>query len=124
MPAQRAQAVADVAREVLDADGAELVPRPFAHLFDAAESDQRLPPRFVRRHAGAPVLLDLLLDMEADLVIEPVLEFLPADSPGLRRDAATYARAHPSDPLKNSNPQLPIPNSQENVGSWRLEVGS
>ena len=75
MAAQRAQAVADVAREILDGGGTELVPRPLSHLFHAAESDQRLPPRFVRRHAGAPVLLGLLLDMEADLVIEPILEF-------------------------------------------------
>ena len=70
---------ADVALEVLDAGGEELVPRPLAHLFHATESDQRLPPRFVRRHAGAPVLLGLLLDMEADLVIEPVLEFPPVE---------------------------------------------
>ena len=79
MAAQRAQAVADVAREMLDGGGAELVARLLAHLFHAAESDQRLPPRFVRCHAGAPVLLDLLLDMEADLVVEPVLELPPAD---------------------------------------------
>ena len=94
MAAQRAQAVADVAREILDWGGTELVPRPLAHLFHAAESDQRLSPRFVRCHAGAAVLLDLLLDMEADLVVEPVLEF-PA---GGRANgaAATRQRAHPS----------------------------
>ena len=78
MAAQRAQAVADVAREILDGGGTELVPRLLSHLFHAAESDQRLPPRFVRCHPGAPVLLGLLLDMEPDLVIEPVLEFPPA----------------------------------------------
>ena len=75
MAAQRAQPVADIAREVLDAGGAELVPRPLARLFHATESDQRLAPRFGRRQAGAPVLLRLLLDMEADLVVESVLEF-------------------------------------------------
>src|SRR5688572_1855091 len=79
MPAERAQAVADIARKVLEAGGTELVTRPLAHLFHATESDQRLPPRFVRRHAGAPVLFDLLLDVKADLIVEPVLEFLSAD---------------------------------------------
>jgi hypothetical protein len=66
--------VTDVAREVLDEGGAELVPRTLSHVFHAAESDQGLAPRFVRCHAHAPVLLHLL-DMEADLVVEPVLEF-------------------------------------------------
>jgi hypothetical protein len=79
MTAQRAQAVADVAREMLDGAGAELVPRSLAHLLYPAEPDHRLPPRFVRRHAGAAVLLGLLLDVEADLVVEPVLDPAPED---------------------------------------------
>src|SRR5688572_11008485 len=78
MAAQRAQAVADVARESLDSGGSELVPRPLSHVFHAAESDKRLPPRFGRSHPGATVLLGLLLDMEPDLVREPVFELLPA----------------------------------------------
>src|SRR5262245_29184921 len=63
---------------MLDEAGTELVPCPLSHLFYTAESDQRLPPRFVQWHAGAPVLLDLLIDMKADLVIEPILKFPPA----------------------------------------------
>ena len=79
MTAQRAQAVADVAREMLDGGSAELVPRLLSHLFHAAESNQRLPPGFVWWHPRAPVLLGLLLDVEGDLVVEPVLELAPED---------------------------------------------
>ena len=79
MPAQRAQSLADIAREMVDACASELVPRSLSCLFDAAKPDQRLPPRFARRHAGAPVLLDLLLDMKTDLVVESVVEVPSAE---------------------------------------------
>ena len=96
MTAQRAQAVADVAREILDGGGTELVARPLTHLFHATESDQCLPLRFVLRHAGAQVLLGLLLDMEADLVIEPVLESAPAGRVnGSRRNTSASTRISP-----------------------------
>src|SRR5262249_42494943 len=39
-----------------------------------AELDVRLTARFVRRHAGAQVLVQLLLDMEANLFVETALE--------------------------------------------------
>ena len=77
MPAERTQPIADVARENFETDRAEHVAGPFAHGFDATESDQRLPSRFIWRHAGASVLLRLLLDVEANLVVEPVLDLLP-----------------------------------------------
>src|SRR6185436_9450176 len=79
MAAQRTEAVADVAREMFDEAGAKLVACALPHLLHAAESDQRLPPRLRGRHAGARVLLDLLLDMKADLVIEPIFDLTPAD---------------------------------------------
>src|SRR6185369_14010849 len=77
MAAQRPQAVADIAGEALDRGNRELVVRPLTRLFHAAEPDERAPPGFVRRHAGAQVLLGLLLDMKADLVVEAFFELPP-----------------------------------------------
>ena len=125
MPAQRAQPVSDVVHEVLDARSAEHVPRPFTHLFDTTESDQRLPPRFVRRHAGAPVLLGLLLDVEADLVIEPVLEFLTVRLRQGSGETPPHMRERTHQTLSRiptPNYQFPIPKKMLGVGGWKLGV--
>jgi hypothetical protein len=78
---------------MLDGRRTELVARLLAHLFHPAKPDHRLPPRFVQRHAGAPVLLGLLLDMEADLVVEPVLE-LPAKDQRTQPPQHVSERSH------------------------------
>jgi hypothetical protein len=96
---------------MLDARGTELVTRRLSDLLDAAESDQRLPPRLVRRHPDAPVLFGLLLDMEADLVIEPVVQ-LP--SAGERPNPSPDIRERTHQPLlaryaaRNANPVLVV----------------
>src|SRR5690606_38806612 len=64
---ESARTEAQVAREVLERQRAELVARPLARLLDATKADESLPSRVVRRHAAAQVLLDLLLEMEPHL---------------------------------------------------------
>ena len=66
-----------IARKVLETRGAELVARPLAHLLHAAEAQECLTSSLVRRHPGTTVLVGLALDVESNLVLESVLEFLP-----------------------------------------------
>ena len=69
--------IAQVAEKVLEERGPILVARLLLEVFDSAELDERLAARFVRRHSGVTVLLGLLVDVKADLFVEPAL-LLPA----------------------------------------------
>src|SRR5215472_15703166 len=70
---QFAGRVADVAEECVDLS----LPSGIAHVlldsFKAAEFEQRHSPRFRGSHTLSDVILDLLLQMKAQLLIEPFL---------------------------------------------------
>ena len=80
-PEEQAYAVAHVAKEVFEECRPVLVARPLLEVLDPTEFDERLPARFVGAHAGAQVLLDLLIDVEADLLVEPALQLTAVPQP-------------------------------------------
>jgi hypothetical protein len=72
--AQAPEAVPDVLEDVFEEAHA---PRLAAFLLDpleAAQAHEREPPRFVGRNPAAEVFLGLHLEVEAELVIHPLLE--------------------------------------------------
>jgi hypothetical protein len=71
-PGQPARAVADVAAQPAQPGPPPLVARPVLRGLHAAEAQQRLAPRLGGRNALADEALDLLVDVEADLFVEPV----------------------------------------------------
>jgi hypothetical protein len=66
--------MANVLQRVLKEDRPELVPSPFLGSFDAAKLRERASPSVLRRHAGTPMLLCLLIDVKADLFVEASFE--------------------------------------------------
>ena len=79
-PPQHASAMADIAHRVFEQRGPDLVPRALPDAFQSAELEQRLAPRLVGTHAGAAMLLGLLIDVKANLFVETALERVaPAD---------------------------------------------
>ena len=75
---QGTNAVAEVEQRILDESRTELIACALFDTLHAPELDVRLPARFVRRHAGAQVLVHLPLDVEANLFVETAFE--PVDS--------------------------------------------
>ena len=73
-PPQRADDVPQVAKKVVEGHRAELIARALSRPIDRAELEERLPPRLVGRQAGATILLGLLIEMKADLFVEPAFE--------------------------------------------------
>src|SRR6185503_1830008 len=73
-PAQAAHAVAEVPPRVFQEHQSNLIAREFLGGLDATKPDERLPSRLARRHAETSVLFDLLLEMKAQLGVEPALE--------------------------------------------------
>src|SRR5262249_62177011 len=71
---QRARAVTKILQRVLDERDAELVSGTFSDLLHAPEPQEGSPASLVRRHAGSQVLLDLLIEVKADLFIEASFE--------------------------------------------------
>ena len=72
-PGARAAAregVAEVTHRVFEQREPDLVARALGGAGDAPEPEQRLAPGLLRAHAGAPVLLGLLIDVKANLFVE------------------------------------------------------
>src|SRR5260370_27178687 len=77
--AQLAQAVADILEEILDEADAAFVAAFLLEVFDGAESAQGGSVGGLRLHAGGEVLLDLLVEMEAKLMVELVFDQGPPE---------------------------------------------
>src|SRR5262245_42548233 len=75
---QRTNGVAKVEQRIQKERRTELIARALFELVHAAELDVRLPPRLIRRHAGAQVLVRLLLDVKSDFFIEATFERIRA----------------------------------------------
>src|SRR5262245_28303757 len=71
---QRTNGVAKVEQRILKERRTELIARALLEALHAAELDVRLPPCLIRRHAGAQVLVRLLLDVKPDFFIETAFE--------------------------------------------------
>lgn len=74
LPAEHAQGVSQILERRLDERQAAAIPIDLFDLIDAAEGAQRRVPGVVSGHPSAPVLVDLHLEVAADLVVEIPLE--------------------------------------------------
>ena len=79
--AKDARAVADVAEKVLDRRRAKFITGLFLHVFDSSKRHARTPPRLGRIQSVADVLGSLLVDVEANLLVESVFDAAAADEP-------------------------------------------
>ena len=95
---QQTEGVAEVTHRIFEQRESDFVARALGGAGDAPESDERLTPCFLRAHAGAPKLLDLLIDVEGELFIETPLE-------GAASHEGTEAAPDVHEPLHNG-PQL------------------
>src|SRR5205814_6707789 len=79
---QPAQSVADI----LDKGIEHRQPPPFAIRFfrclDAAQPDQRLPPRFPGAHSGTQIVVDVHLEIALDLLDQFAVVAIPAEQSG------------------------------------------
>ena len=73
-----AAAMAEIAHRVLEQRRPDLVARALLDALQPAELEQRLAPGLVRAHAGAAILLGLLIDVKANLFVETALERVAA----------------------------------------------
>jgi hypothetical protein len=70
VPAQHARADAQVLHEMVERGESRAVPVVLPDLREAAEPDERLAPRLVRRHSGAQVVVDVHVQVALKLRVE------------------------------------------------------
>src|SRR6185437_9135586 len=71
---ERSNRIAQIAHDGLEARGPAHIAARFLHLLDAAELEARAAQRRLLRHALPLVLLRLVLDVEAKLVVQLLLD--------------------------------------------------
>ena len=121
---QRTHAVAHVEQRILEERGTELVARVRLGPLQAAELDVRLPARFLWRHAGAQVLVDLPLEVKANFFVETAFERVDSNERSHATPAFSYP-AHDGLPLFAFPYVRPFDCRKDNRGSsFRLSTGS
>ena len=86
---QHARAEADIAPQHFERGKAAAIAVFFFCLLHAAELDERLPPRFLRIHAGTQVVIDMHLEMGFDLFREFAAALLRAKETGATQQPRT-----------------------------------
>src|ERR1019366_9297589 len=80
------------------------VPHGLGIQIAAAEREPRLPPRLVRRDAGSDQILDVLVEMEAQLLRELLVTFRPAPPRGKAAHRLLRRAQHQADCRRQALP--------------------